>query len=226
LDEVLAVGDLGFVIKCLNKMRDLANQSAVVFVSHTMPFVSMFCNQALLMQKGQVQFHSNDVADVIENYNREFALVNHLSGSGEATVEISEFSTIRSSGNEERGNHITVDHGQPLRLTLRLKTQRAAYLEVYLHTVSVIPVVGSTIVNQEGNKICLPPGEHELDIDLGTIDLNAGKYPLMIAVADLESQKALCRIEGHASLTVKKDTVDWGFLSRTFRAEHRIIQSF
>jgi lipopolysaccharide transport system ATP-binding protein len=45
LDEVLAVGDMGFKIKCLNSVRELMADAAVVFVSHTMQFVSQFCSR-------------------------------------------------------------------------------------------------------------------------------------------------------------------------------------
>jgi lipopolysaccharide transport system ATP-binding protein len=223
LDEVLAVGDLGFVIKCLNKMRDLTSKSAVIFVSHSMPFVSMFCTQAMLMQNGNSKFHSIRVAEVIERYNREFALTDHISGTGEASVIAADFITVRENGVEEIGHHITADYGYPLKLRTRIQTRRKAYLEVYLHTVSVIPVVGSKIVDEAGNAITLSPGEHQLEIDFGNIDLNAGKYPLMISVADNDTHKSLCRVEGSSSLTVKKETVDWGFLSRVFRAKHQVL---
>ena len=43
VDEVLAVGDVGFRFKCLNKMADLMNRSAVIFVSHAMPQIFRVC---------------------------------------------------------------------------------------------------------------------------------------------------------------------------------------
>src|SRR4051794_37523007 len=42
LDEVLAVGDIGFAIKCLNTVRRISTKSAVVFVSHNMQQISWF----------------------------------------------------------------------------------------------------------------------------------------------------------------------------------------
>src|SRR5690606_10301069 len=44
IDEVLAVGDLGFVLKCFKKIDELLPKTAVIFVSHNMPMVSRICN--------------------------------------------------------------------------------------------------------------------------------------------------------------------------------------
>ncbi len=38
IDEVLAVGDTGFRMKCLNRIHELLESSAVIFVSHSMPY--------------------------------------------------------------------------------------------------------------------------------------------------------------------------------------------
>ena len=51
LDEVLAVGDIGFTIKCLNAVREMMKNSAVIFVSHNMQFISRFCTQTILFEK-------------------------------------------------------------------------------------------------------------------------------------------------------------------------------
>ena len=40
IDEVLAVGDLGFVLKCFKKIDAILPNTAVIFVSHSMPMIS------------------------------------------------------------------------------------------------------------------------------------------------------------------------------------------
>ena len=54
LDEVLAVGDIGFTIKCLNAVREMMKNSAVIFVSHNMQFISQFCTRVVLFNQGKV----------------------------------------------------------------------------------------------------------------------------------------------------------------------------
>jgi lipopolysaccharide transport system ATP-binding protein len=55
VDEVLAVGDVAFQKKCLNKMQGLACQGrTVLFVSHNMNAISILCDSALLMAEGRI----------------------------------------------------------------------------------------------------------------------------------------------------------------------------
>jgi len=56
-DEVLAVGDLAFQQKCLNKMSDVARSGrAVLYVSHNMRTVSQLCNRALFLHQGKLVY--------------------------------------------------------------------------------------------------------------------------------------------------------------------------
>lgn len=56
-DEVLAVGDLAFQQKCLNKMGDVVNSGrAVLYVSHNMRTVSQLCNRALYLEAGKLKY--------------------------------------------------------------------------------------------------------------------------------------------------------------------------
>jgi lipopolysaccharide transport system ATP-binding protein len=216
LDEVLAVGDLGFVIKCLNRMRDLASQSAVIFVSHSMQFVTMFCTHGMLMKDGQVKMLSNDLGDVVEGYNKEFEIGTHVSGTGEA--EILQQDLFVKGDHADRGEtrHISIQHGENLWLRLRIRTSTPSTAEVYIHTINLIPVVASTLTDEAGRVIEIPTGTSEFEINLGRIELNAGRYPLMVVVNGKASRKALVRIEGASSITVKKQNVDWGMISKQF----------
>jgi len=55
IDEVLAVGDMSFQRKCLNKMEDVGQQGrTVLFVSHNMPAVTRLCERVILLDKGSV----------------------------------------------------------------------------------------------------------------------------------------------------------------------------
>jgi lipopolysaccharide transport system ATP-binding protein len=55
VDEVLAVGDLEFQKKCLNKMQDIGKEGrTVLFVSHNMEAITRLCPRAILLEAGQV----------------------------------------------------------------------------------------------------------------------------------------------------------------------------
>jgi len=53
VDEVLAVGDIAFQRKCLDRMGDAAEEGrSIVFVSHSMAAVATLCNEVVLLDCG------------------------------------------------------------------------------------------------------------------------------------------------------------------------------
>lgn len=69
MDEVLAVGDMKFQQKCLNKMRQAANEEGrtVLYVSHNMNTIRQLCARCVVLDKGRVVFEG-DVEDAIALY--------------------------------------------------------------------------------------------------------------------------------------------------------------
>lgn len=72
IDEVLAVGDLGFVLKCFKQIDTILPQTAIVFVSHNMPMVSRICNKVILMNRGESMSDDFDVSKGIDSYYSNF----------------------------------------------------------------------------------------------------------------------------------------------------------
>ena len=72
IDEVLAVGDLGFRLKCFKSIDTILPKSAIIFVSHSMPQVSRLCNKIILMDGGKPKFGGIDVAKGIDLYYSSF----------------------------------------------------------------------------------------------------------------------------------------------------------
>lgn len=69
MDEVLAVGDMAFQKKCLDKMRDAAKKEGrtVLYVSHNMNTIRQLCDRCVVLDKGKVIFEG-DVEESIEAY--------------------------------------------------------------------------------------------------------------------------------------------------------------
>lgn len=69
MDEVLAVGDMAFQKKCLDKMRSAAKQEGrtVLYVSHNMNTIRQLCDRCIVLDKGKVVFEG-DVEDAIGVY--------------------------------------------------------------------------------------------------------------------------------------------------------------
>lgn len=87
IDEVLAVGDAGFRIKCLNRITELVQNCTVIFVSHSMPQIAKICNSAILMDHGQIKEHSRSIGQVVDQYLSIFNSENEsINGSMVATI--------------------------------------------------------------------------------------------------------------------------------------------
>jgi lipopolysaccharide transport system ATP-binding protein len=91
VDEVLAVGDVNFQRKCLNKMEDVRQHGrTILFVSHNMAAVTRLCQRAILISHGVIQ-KDGPAAEVASAY---------LSSSLRTSAERSWPSPESAPGNE------------------------------------------------------------------------------------------------------------------------------
>lgn len=69
MDEVLAVGDMAFQKKCLDRMREAASKEGrtVLYVSHNMNTIRRLCDRCIVLNRGKVVF-DGDVEDAINVY--------------------------------------------------------------------------------------------------------------------------------------------------------------
>jgi ABC-type polysaccharide/polyol phosphate transport system ATPase subunit len=80
IDEVLAVGDLSFQIKCLNHIQALlGNGTSVLFVSHNLYQVQRICTSAVLVADGKVS-EKNDPERVIADYEERYGMAAMVKG--------------------------------------------------------------------------------------------------------------------------------------------------
>ena len=69
MDEVLAVGDMAFQKKCIDKMREAAKQEGrtVLYVSHNMNTIRQLCDRCIVLDQGKIVF-DGDVEEAIKQY--------------------------------------------------------------------------------------------------------------------------------------------------------------
>ncbi|MFM7078213.1 MAG: hypothetical protein ACKOYC_00330, partial [Bacteroidota bacterium] len=68
IDEVLAVCDIDFQKKCLDKMEHVTKSGrTILFVSHNMPAVRSLCKSVVLLDKGQAKYQG-EVGEGIDRY--------------------------------------------------------------------------------------------------------------------------------------------------------------
>ncbi|MFZ8805135.1 MAG: ABC transporter ATP-binding protein, partial [Candidatus Calescibacterium sp.] len=74
VDEVLAVGDVGFQKRCFQKMGEVSSEEGktVLVVSHNMDAILRFCQRAILIDKGKI-IKDGNVPEVVNEYLKFFA---------------------------------------------------------------------------------------------------------------------------------------------------------
>jgi len=214
LDEVLAVGDIGFVIKCLNTVRRLTADAAVVFVSHSMQFISSFCTRVVVMQRGETVLDSLSPADGIDRYYGLVKYEKQNSGTGEA--EVMELDLL-ADGTKVTEEEPSIRQGSKLEAILRVRVdgpRAGAEIEVFIHDEAMAPLIAIPLHGADSRPLRLPAGEHVLQIALGALDLNAGKYSFVVSVTDLKTSVSLVRAQGLRPFRVFSDRTQWGRIVR------------
>ena len=98
MDEVLAVGDMAFQKKCLDKMREAASKEGrtVLYVSHNMNTIRQLCDRCIVLDKGKVIF-DGDVNEAISIY---------MQSNVDTRINY-DYSNVKRSPNETRNLHLT-----------------------------------------------------------------------------------------------------------------------
>ena len=74
IDEILAVGDVNFQTKCINKLFELKNQGiTIVLVSHSMDQVEKVCTRSIWLQDGKIKM--DDTPQIVKQ-----AYLNYMDG--------------------------------------------------------------------------------------------------------------------------------------------------
>ena len=75
MDEVLAVGDVAFQRKCINKMIDAikSEDKTVLYVSHNMATVEALCNRCIVLKAGKIIFDgpTDEAIAIYSGVNKE-----------------------------------------------------------------------------------------------------------------------------------------------------------
>ncbi len=67
-DEVIAVGDVNFREKCLQRIKEMSDEGrTVIFVSHNLETLRELCPRTIVMNHGHIQ-HDGPTAEILENY--------------------------------------------------------------------------------------------------------------------------------------------------------------
>jgi lipopolysaccharide transport system ATP-binding protein len=124
VDEVLAVGDVAFQVKCMERMKEIREAgTTIVLVSHNLQSVRILCPRAVVLRHGRVEF-DGAVEDAIARHHQI------LTEEGEAHHRVGEQHYVGGVVVEERellgpdGPAHYVEPGAPMRLRVKARFER------------------------------------------------------------------------------------------------------
>jgi ABC-type polysaccharide/polyol phosphate transport system ATPase subunit len=193
LDEILAVGDTAFQLKCLDRMTELQREgTTIVFVSHSVHAVRLLCPRALVMEDGAVRYDGpSDVA--VGRYHRLLSERGsptpdpELGGNGGTNTRRNPPSSVRVVSSQL----LDADGHQPDELLLGQRYVVRHRLTVDADVAGpVAEVTATSEAGVEAHRARVPLGvdlaagsEVELDVEM-TATLAGGTYRLQLAVLD------------------------------------------
>lgn len=72
IDEVLAVGDGKFQIKCFEKINQIRKHTSILLVSHNLTHIDELCSKVVYLEKGRIKFFG-DTRVGIEMYKKDLS---------------------------------------------------------------------------------------------------------------------------------------------------------
>lgn len=179
IDEVLAVGDLGFVLKCFKTIDTILPNTAIIFVSHSMPMVSRICNQIILMDKGQANFQGEDVSKAIDLYYTRFASNDSNVVFDNGYVEIEKID-INSENLINEVKYIKWNDDLVINIDFKLNNTKIKVLKCAIIIVDKEQRPVASIKNQK-NILATNKQIYHLAYYVNKIQLSKGTYSLNVA---------------------------------------------
>lgn len=189
LDEVLAVGDAGFRAKCFNTIMEIMQNSAVIFVSHSMPQIARVANKVLVMEHGECKLLTHDVGLAMETYYSSFRRCEgsqQLSGSGRAVKQWMRLEDTQGASIEK----VPFGSGFNVRLALFIAPEVGRYrlqLDVLSREQQLVLQYSSEMDGAQFDQT----GEVQVNVAISAMRLTPGQYFLNLFVVDADTNEIL-----------------------------------
>lgn len=209
IDEVLAVGDLGFILKCFKTIDTILPHTAVIFVSHNMPMISRICSTVILMEKGKPVFQGQDVSKGIDLYYNTF-----LTGEDSNVVFTDNSLNFIDASIEDvlvKNNMYNIKWGDTIQLNLKLKN----------YSLIKMPFISLVVYDKEQRAVAeiYPVGQELKNIDKNTdisfsfllknIYLSKGIYHFTLNASEKPSFNIYYKIHKVITLKMEHDKQMW-----------------
>ncbi|MDR5589697.1 ABC transporter ATP-binding protein [Christiangramia sp. SM2212] len=195
IDEVLAVGDLGFILKCFKTIDNILPNTAIIFVSHNMPMVSRICSEILLLDHGRSKFYSNDVGEGIDKYYSSFINNNESIVFDDGTLELN---NVRLLSNSIETTRFYWNDNLSIQFSMKFKEE----VEVPLFRILIYDKEQRPVAilnpNNKDSKLEIINGRLDFLVNHKNLQLSKGFYSINLTVFKANSNNPHLRINNIA----------------------------
>ncbi len=193
VDEVLAVGDIAFQQKCIERMEKLIKGEGrtVLIVGHNIRQLQRICNRVILLDHGRITRDGNpsEVCGVFYNEAQQKNISRHAKNDGEISPQLgADFIKVTKVELLNTEEETTREVGMHEALTIRISFENTKKLErpeivIGLHTPDFVQIlsVGNALPNIRPD---FPPGHHRFTCKLTDIPLRPANYAIRIGFLD------------------------------------------
>ena len=196
IDEVLAVGDVAFRLKCLNAIGEIMRTAAVVFVSHSMPQIFRVCSDVMVLDHGSSQFQGADIAKGVARY-LDLAADAHQSVTGAGTVTVLGVELYSDDAKATAGQTLQVQHRSSLEIVVELQAKEPlgpTRLELLLWNAEMLPVLEMMTDQLVGYLFEFDSQlRARIRVRLPRLELGPGQYSLSVIATNPNHSLVHCR---------------------------------
>lgn len=186
IDEVLAVGDMGFVLKCYNLIDKLLQNSAMILVSHNIPQIARTSTQVMLMDRGINICHTSDVPLGISEYYKRYSVKTASDYKGSGIAELLDLRLIHKGKVYRQEDDLMIEYGDALEIEIDILCKEKVYEpSIYLAFYDRLQRGFAEIMNfQDHIRVSEIIGKASFSLVLPDVPFSQGKYSLSIGFSD------------------------------------------
>ena len=215
IDEVLAVGDIAFQLKCLDRIRQFQKKGkTLMFVSHALQTVEEFCDEAFLIYKGDLVKQGPPpevILEMIRNYSGEGGTI-YAQEFGSREVEMTGVRLINHEGEEAA----RFDSGTSLCIEIAFDAHEEIEKPVFgysIKTANGMYLYGTNtqIENAPTQTLAKGPGTQRIRLD--PLLLREGNYFLSLSIHSWDHATQFHRREDWYPFAVKNKSAAPGMVT-------------
>jgi lipopolysaccharide transport system ATP-binding protein len=205
VDEILAVGDLGFAIKCQKRIHDYRKNGGTLFiVSHAMHNIRFHCSKVLWLEKSKIMDYGdvNNVCDQYEKY------IQKQSNFSRGKLLESEINVINVTFNDK------IINNEGLKFCFEFESKIESDNPVILFAIN--DVKGEGIVSRYSHLddffTSINIGYNKLVLEFSKLPIKQGIYSITLVIGDGDINNQIFHAQNYYLFEVVKNNPEYGII--------------